>query len=810
MGRFCASIYAIAMVCTFSIAECVTMRGYVYDGAKEVPLRGANVVIKGTAKWAVTGETGEFKLIDLVPGKYDLVISHTGYKEELININLTKDTTLEIPMEPKVYKLHPIAVTATRMPTLISLTPAVSYTLRGEELNRVNPDVTDEVLNFIPGVYLKRSKGISDIMPKIYLRGFEVRAVPGPGSRAVVLVDGTPLLDWNRIPTTEIERIEVSKGPYSALYGANAMGGVLNIITRTKAGVKGRAEAGENGSSILDLSFGKRMGKLGLYGSLGTHYTNGYVSNYTVAYTRSTTDTTIPLVTGFKKTKDPKGNTKYLIGDYGKNWYKDLIGHFKILYCFSPWNILGAKLGVSTYNYGYKGGKSWLKTLDGEPATQGDFRIDNYTKVHLSPTSFRSTYGAYPIYSSSLFFKCFAKGVRISGNISVAQGQYWYASPYAYISTTNFSSFSGNLIGIYDKEKYSILWGVESKSIKEKKTQQELSNWEDPQSKGDIKYENSGGNLLWGTFSQLICKPLNLLTFYIGLRYDNWKFSNGKSKYKKGDQYIESSYPEKRKSALSPRIGIVLTPLSSTIAYFSYGKAFRSPTEYELYNEWAYFSTLYKGNPYLDPENNWLTEVGITQGIVEKLSLNFSCFTGKMEDMIDSRYLDSLEVAKYNQEHGTNFKKIKEKANIAKVETKGFELGFKVIPLKFLKFDFGLGYNDLKVIENPENTRSIGKQVTHVPKFTYFGSTTLSKYGASFALFVRYRSKVYGEPDNSDTLSGVYKSYDPYTIVDITIRYNITSNIRLTAKVSNLLNKEYYDYYRMPGRKLKGGVELEF
>lgn len=716
----------------------------------------------------------------------------------LVGGNIQKDTL------PKVYTLPPIVVTATRV--RISLNPPVSSSsLLKEEIERVDPDLLDQAISLISGVCLKRSKGMADIMPRVYLRGFGIRSVPGPGSRALLLLDGIPISTWYGIPFIGVERVEVVKGPYSSLYGTNAMGGVVNIITKVEEGMEGRGEMGEEGTYLFDVNLGKRIGKIGFYGSLGTHSTQGYISNYVLAYPKSTQDTTIPLLTGYERIKDPRGNIRYIIGDYGRNWYRDIGGLFKILYQLSPHTLIGVRTVGSVYGYGYKDGRSWLKTLDGKPAREGDFRLDDSTKIYISENTFHSSYGGYPTTSLSLFLKSNKREFTTSMDISLSSGRYWYASPYSYISETSFWNNSLSLLSGYNKEKGSLLFGLEGRGGKERKLKQGLKDWEDPESREEVEYENQGTNLSLGAFTQLILKPFYPITLYLGLRNDLWLTKEGRSRYKRKEGYIESSYPEKEEMNLSPRIGFRFSNL-----YLSFGKSFRAPTEYELYNEWAYFSTLYKGNPDLKPEKGWVMEMGLNQNIRDKLFLNLSLFSGKIEDMIGETLLDSASITLYNQEHNTDFKRIKEKANIEKVDVKGLELGLRFKPLNFLTFEIGFDYNDMEVIENPEDTSSLGKQLTGMPRFNSFGNLFLSTGRFTISLFINQRSKVYGEPDNSDTLSGVYTSYDPYTLIDIGASYRITSSIRLRTKVSNLLNREYYDYYLMPKRRVKAGIGLRF
>ena len=120
----------------------------------------------------------------------------------------------------------------------------------------------------------------------------------------------------------------------------------------------------------------------------------------------------------------------------------------------------------------------------------------------------------------------------------------------------------------------------------------------------------------------------------------------------------------------------------------------------------------------------------------------------------------------------------------------------------------GGSYTSLKVLENPVDTASIGKQVPGVPLWTGFAKFSVNPSPFSFTLSLRARSKVYGETDNSDTLSGVYKSYDPYFLVDFSFGYLVKEGVKLNLMVENVLDAVYHDYYRMPGRIIRGGVSF--
>jgi len=140
------------------------------------------------------------------------------------------------PEDPFFLKQQ-ITVTATRSEVEPSKAPVSAFTVLGRELSLRNIQVVDRALDSIPGVYPSRGKGYQDTLAGVGMRGFSGR---GTGqSRTLVLLDGQPLNDpytggvsWTSLPVDEVERVEVVRGPFSALYGSNAMGGVVHILTK--------------------------------------------------------------------------------------------------------------------------------------------------------------------------------------------------------------------------------------------------------------------------------------------------------------------------------------------------------------------------------------------------------------------------------------------------------------------------------------------------------------------------------------------------------------------------------------------------
>src|SRR5690242_13839088 len=131
-----------------------------------------------------------------------------------------------------------ITVTATRTETRVADTPASVVVLSREALQASAAPTLDDALRQVAGFTLFRRTGSRVANPTA--QGVSLRGVGASGaSRALVLEDGIPLNDpfggwvyWDRVPREAVGRLEVVRGGVSDLYGSQAMGGVINVLTR--------------------------------------------------------------------------------------------------------------------------------------------------------------------------------------------------------------------------------------------------------------------------------------------------------------------------------------------------------------------------------------------------------------------------------------------------------------------------------------------------------------------------------------------------------------------------------------------------
>ena len=143
--------------------------------------------------------------------------------------------------------LPPVSVTASRLPSTPSGLAQNVTVIDQQQLQEANPARLEDILNRVTGVYVDQASrgGFSSL----YLRGAE-------NSHLLIIVDGVKVndptttrgsaYDLSAIDVSQIERIELLRGPASAIHGGEALSGVLNIITRkpTAGGVQGSAYAG--------------------------------------------------------------------------------------------------------------------------------------------------------------------------------------------------------------------------------------------------------------------------------------------------------------------------------------------------------------------------------------------------------------------------------------------------------------------------------------------------------------------------------------------------------------------------------------
>lgn len=195
------------------------------------PLPFANIYIKGSTKGTTSNHKGDFTIPDLKPGSYTIVASFTGYKSQQKTILITnKNVDISFNLNESDV-LDEVIITGTLKPVsrLESPVPVEVYSSRFLKKNPT-PNIFDALQN-INGVRPQLSCNVCNT-GDIQINGLE-------GPYTLVLIDGMPIVSGlstvyglSGIPNALIEQIEIVKGPASSLYGSEAVGGLINIITK--------------------------------------------------------------------------------------------------------------------------------------------------------------------------------------------------------------------------------------------------------------------------------------------------------------------------------------------------------------------------------------------------------------------------------------------------------------------------------------------------------------------------------------------------------------------------------------------------
>jgi outer membrane receptor for ferrienterochelin and colicins len=213
------------------MAQTGSITGTVTDGSG--PITYANVYLKGSSTGTATNVQGAFELQNLSAGTYTLTVQVLGFQvhQEKVALGKGENVLLDVVLQPSQEQLEETVVTGTLKavrrsdspvpvevysPTFLKKNPTANIFEALQNVNGVRPQINCNVCN----------------TGDIHINGLE-------GPYTLVLIDGMPIVSGLGtvyglfgIPNALIEQIEIVKGPASSLYGSEAVGGLINIITK--------------------------------------------------------------------------------------------------------------------------------------------------------------------------------------------------------------------------------------------------------------------------------------------------------------------------------------------------------------------------------------------------------------------------------------------------------------------------------------------------------------------------------------------------------------------------------------------------
>ena len=209
------------------------LTGHVLDERTGEHLPFVNVQVKGTNIGTVTDESGHYFLRDMPIGKQTIVFSYVGYETLELPVTMVEDKTIELKatIREVSQQLNSVVVTANRYATKRQETATIVNVLSPDLFQTTAVSCVADVLSFQPGLRVENSCsncGKTDLR----INGLQ-------GQYTQILMDSRPVFSsmasvygLEQVPAAMIDRIEVVRGGGSAVYGANAIAGVVNIITK--------------------------------------------------------------------------------------------------------------------------------------------------------------------------------------------------------------------------------------------------------------------------------------------------------------------------------------------------------------------------------------------------------------------------------------------------------------------------------------------------------------------------------------------------------------------------------------------------
>ncbi|NTV46546.1 MAG: TonB-dependent receptor [Chlorobiales bacterium] len=430
-----------------------------------------------------------------------------------------------------------MVVTATKSGINVSDAPASVSVITSENIETKNVRRAEEALTGQAGVYIK---GAGDHAPSdnsgtvVYMRG-----IPGLG-RTAVLLDGQSLNDpfsggvnWSGIFADELDKIEVVRGPFSSLYGGNAISGVINFITKapTKSEIIANAGYGSNNLFSGTIVYRNKFDRIGLSLGYGHEQSNGYAGELTVKTATAGTGTT--PATGWTPTTNTLGAQAYLVGDKGDRWWNKDNVEMKLFYDLTEYSKVSLRAAWNKHETGFDGFNSYLRDTTGNTVISGSVGITDGAakKFTLSETDFLLGENGAENFKINLGYETrLGDELRIKADAGYLNTGYWYVSQ---LTGATSKSGPGKYVDIPNNRYYISLQatqplfgnqlltvGINANQDAVHKREYNLADWQNHGDRGTIRYSVDGKNTTYGFFAQDELYLLDNLTLYLGARYD--------------------------------------------------------------------------------------------------------------------------------------------------------------------------------------------------------------------------------------------------------------------------------------------------
>ena len=313
------SLTSIVLFALARTASAATLAGSVTDPDGRGVARARIVVTTtlGAVASGVTDERGAYEISNLPSGSYDVVVIADGFQADPAHVQLGPEDRRELTLQLRVSAVsESIVVTAAQTDVPLTRTGAAVSVITEADLRAGQITTVPEALRSLPGLTVVASGGQGAIT-SVFPRG-------GGSNYTLVLVDGIRAnsfgggYDFGHLATTAVERIEVARGAQSAMFGSDALGGVVQVITKRdgppRAG--GLIEGGSQGAFRGTADTAGSNGAWSWGGGVERAASDGFTGTAADGETVSNDDDMLARVTGSLGWRKPGGADVLVSANY--------------------------------------------------------------------------------------------------------------------------------------------------------------------------------------------------------------------------------------------------------------------------------------------------------------------------------------------------------------------------------------------------------------------------------------------------------------------------------------------------------------